>query len=168
MRRSFFCLVESLASAAEARRAFSSFERVEPATAITADISSPIPFGRKVSSDFPRHCLRNRLWRAAVHNSDIDSRLASHLCRPQLAAHASAPQLAVPIAQCLDGRSQIANRTDQARSLAVRSVEAVDIGEQDKPLCTHGGRQQGAQFVIVAEGSYQLAYRDTVVFIDDG
>ena len=56
----------------------------------------------------------------------------------------------------------------QARLLAaIGNQESVNIGQQQQPVGFDGRGQQRTQFVVVAEGAFQFAYRDAVVFIDD-
>src|SRR5437763_22313 len=162
---SFFSAVESCASNTDAARARSNFSRVEIAMVAVPDMSSSLALGWEVSTNFSRNCLCDSLRIASIHDSDPDAGITGHFCCSQLRAHASTSELAVTTAHRFHCEGQLAYGPNQLRALPIWSVEAINVGEQQQPVCIDRSGEECTQFVVVAECAFQFPHRYTVVFV---
>src|SRR5712692_2137562 len=164
-RRSFFWAVVSCARCDAASRARKSLSRVEIDVLRLVAMGRLSAFRREVGSNPALESQRNGLGVASVGDGHARPGFAGQLGRAQLGTHATRAQLALAIAEGCQLRGELAHRAQQSRLLAVGSVEAVYVGEQEQPVGLDCSCEQGAQFVVVTEGAYQFAHRDTVVLI---
>src|SRR6185369_9127900 len=150
--RAFLSAVVSCAIRVAALCARSSLSRVEQGVRRLVAIGRLSFLRRKISSNLAFEGPRNGVGMAPVGNGDAGAGFAGQLGGAQLGAHAARAQLALAVAHGFHGRGQLADRTQQARAFAIGKVEAIDVSEQKQPVGLDRGGQQGAQFIVVAEG----------------
>ena len=104
----------------------------------------------------------------SIDDGHVNSSFACQLGRAKLGDHSTAAKRTLAIALGLERGSQFTNHSLQPWLLAaVGNKESVDVGEQQQPVRLYGCREQGTEFVVIAEGSFELANRDAVVLIYD-
>src|SRR5215470_9226363 len=106
---------------------------------------------------------------ASVDDGHVDASFAGAAGGTKFRTHASGTEFPCALAKVFHGGRQFGHGAyELRRSATVRDVKAVDIGKQQEPVGLDGGREQRAEFVVVAEGADQFSDRDAVVLVDDG
>src|SRR6266849_1821080 len=161
----FFCALVSCARCTAASRARKSLPRVEVGVLRLVAIRRLPALWREIGPDLALECPRNSLGMASIGDSDAGTSFAGHLGCAQLGAHASRSQFALALAQGFHVRCELAHCAQQARTLSIGDEEAVHIGKQKQPVGLDRLGQQGAELIVVSEGSYQFAHRNAVVLV---